>query len=65
MLFNIVKGMKICIELDENKEAYVKFDDVTKAIVFRTFKRDKDKKNIDSMETTTTGMKEGSKKRGI
>jgi hypothetical protein len=64
-LFCLVKGLKICIELDENKEAYVKFEDVTKAIVFRAFKRDKDKKNIESMETTTTGMKEGSKKKAI
>lgn len=63
-LFTLVKGMKIPIEL-ENKEAFMKFEDITKAIVFRTFKMDKDKKNISSLQTTTVGLKEGSKKNKI
>jgi hypothetical protein len=45
-LLNIVEALKIKIEKDSHEqEAYVNFDDVTRAIVFRTVQMEKDKKN--------------------
>ena len=38
---------------------------MTKALVYRAFQSDKNKSDITSTLTSTAGLKEGSKKRGI
>lgn len=43
----------------------MKFDEVTRALVFRAIQSDKNKADITSTQTSTVGLKEGSKKRGI
>lgn len=52
-LFRIIVGLKIKVEIDENKEAFVKFDDVTKAIVFRAINKEKDRANINTITSST------------
>ena len=65
-LFNLINVMKVEVEkADEESDAVVKFDEVTKALVYRAFQSDKNKSDITSTLTSTAGLKEGSKKRGI
>lgn len=64
-LYTIILALKIKLEIDENKEAYVKFDDVTKAIIFRAINREKDRLNINTIATSTSGISDGSKKRNM
>lgn len=65
-LFNLINVLKLEVEkADANSDAVVKFDEVTRALVYRAIQTDKNKADITSTQVTTTGLKEGSKKRGI
>ena len=65
-LFNLINTLKVEVfKADQESDAVVKFDEVTKAVVFRAIQSDKNKADIKSAQTTTVGLKEGSKKRGI
>ena len=43
----------------------MKFDDVTKALVYRAIQSDKNKQDITAAATSTQGLKEGSKKKKL
>ena len=65
-LFNLIKVLKVEVfKSDQGSDAIVKFDEVTKALVFRAIQSDKSKADITSTLTSTVGLIEGSKKRGI
>jgi hypothetical protein len=46
MLLNIMKGLRVKVEKEPEREPFVKFDDLTRAIVFRAFCIEKDKSDL-------------------
>ena len=46
-LFNLITALKVEVEKpSQDSEAFVRFDDVTKALVFRAIQSDKNKQDI-------------------
>ena len=65
-LFNLINVLKVEVyKADKESDAVVKFDEVTKALVFRAIQSDKDKADITSTTTSLAGLKEGSKKKSL
>lgn len=65
-LFNLINVLKVEVhKADQESDAVVKFDEVTKALVFRAIQSDKDKADITSTTTSLAGLKEGSKKKSL
>ena len=65
-LFNLINVLKVEVhKADQESDAVVKFDEVTKALVFRAIQSNKDKADITSTTTSLAGLKEGSKKKSL